>query len=159
MAEKHDVHELVQTITDAATELTGADFGAFFYNIVNESGEAYMLYTLSGVDREHFDKFPMPRNTAVFEPTFAGTSTVRSDDITHDPRYGQNAPYNGQPPGHLPVRSYLAVPVFGRDRNVLGGLFFGHAERGVFTSVQKPLSKPSQDTLAWLWKTHGYIER
>ena len=132
MAEKHDVHELVQTITDAATELTGAAFGAFFYNTVNESGEAYMLYTLSGVDRKHFDNFPMPRNTAVFEPTFSGSSTVRSDDITQDPRYGHHAPFNGQPSGHLPVRSYLAVPVFGRDRAVLGGLFFGHADVGVF---------------------------
>ncbi len=91
-----------------------------------------MLYTLSGVDRKHFDKFPMPRNTAVFEPTFSGSSTVRSDDITQDPRYGHNAPFNGQPSGHLPVRSYLAVPVFGRDRAVLGGLFFGHAGVGVF---------------------------
>src|SRR4029079_7470631 len=41
MTEKHDVHELVQAITDAATELSGADFGAFFYNVVNESGKAY----------------------------------------------------------------------------------------------------------------------
>ncbi len=133
MTEKHDVHELVQAITDAATELSGADFGAFFYNVVNESGEAYTLYTLSGVDRKHFENFPMPRNTEVFGPTFAGTAIVRSDDITLDPRYGKNGPYNGKPPGHLPVRSYLAVPVFGRDRNVLGGLFFGHSEPGIFT--------------------------
>ena len=52
----------------------------------------------------------MPRNTAVFGPTFAGEGTVRSDDITKDPRYGQSAPYHGMPEGHLPVRSYLAVP-------------------------------------------------
>jgi signal transduction histidine kinase len=31
------------------------------------------------------------------------------------------------------VRSYLAVPVVSRTNEVLGGLFFGHAEVGVFT--------------------------
>ncbi|HEX4415311.1 MAG TPA: PAS domain S-box protein [Lacipirellulaceae bacterium] len=133
MTEKSDVRELVQAITDAATELSGAAFGAFFYNVGNAAGEAYMLYTLSGVDRKHFENFPMPRNTDVFGPTFAGTAIVRSDDITLDPRYGHNAPFHGKPPGHLPVRSYLAVPVVGRDRTVLGGLFFGHPEPGVFT--------------------------
>ena len=37
------------------------------------------------------------------------------------------------PKGHLPVRSYLAVPVASRSGEVLGGLFFGHHEAGVFT--------------------------
>ena len=37
------------------------------------------------------------------------------------------------PEGHLPVRSYLAVPVVSRSGEVLGGLFFGHAKPGVFT--------------------------
>jgi signal transduction histidine kinase len=37
------------------------------------------------------------------------------------------------PKGHLPVRSYLAVPVFSRNGSVIGGLFFGHPETGVFT--------------------------
>ena len=75
----------------------------------------------------------MPRNTAVFGPTFAGEGIVRSDDITADPRYGKNAPYHGMPKGHLPVRSYLAAPVKSRSGEVLGGLFFGHPEVGIFT--------------------------
>ena len=37
------------------------------------------------------------------------------------------------PAGHLPVRSYLAVPVISRSGEVIGGLFFGHPEPGVFT--------------------------
>jgi hypothetical protein len=53
----------------------------------------------------------MPRNTGVFEPTFHGKGPVRSDDILKDARYGKNAPYYGMPKGHLPVRSYLAVPI------------------------------------------------
>lgn len=83
-----DLHQVVQLITDAATELSGAEFGSFFYNVINEAGESYLLYTLSGASRVQFANFPMPRNTAVFDPTFLGTAIVRSDDITLDPRYG-----------------------------------------------------------------------
>ena len=128
-----DLERLVQIVTDAGVELSGAQFGAFFYNVVRPDGEAYTLYSLSGAPREAFAKFPMPRNTAVFEPTFRGTATVRSADIVADPRYGKSEPYKGMPPGHLPVRSYLAVPVLSRGGEVLGGLFFGHAQPGMFS--------------------------
>ncbi len=102
-----DLGRLVQTITDASVELTGAQFGAFFYNMMDAQGECYTLYTLSGAPREAFSQFPMPRNTEVFAPTFAGSSVIRSDDITQDPRYGHMEPHRGMPQGHLPVRSYL----------------------------------------------------
>jgi PAS domain S-box-containing protein len=84
MALERDTHAVVQLITDAATELSGAEFGSFFYNVVNAGGESYLLCTLSGAPREKFANFPMPRNTAVFAPTFSGTGIVRSDDITKD---------------------------------------------------------------------------
>jgi signal transduction histidine kinase/DNA-binding response OmpR family regulator len=132
-----DHERLVQTIIDACVSVTGAEFGAFFYNVVDEAGERYMLYSLSGTPREAFAKFPMPRNTAIFEPTFSGTGVVLSDDITRDPRYGRSAPYHGMPPGHLPVRSYLAVPVRSRNGEVLGGLFLGHSAPAVFGELAK----------------------
>ena len=127
-----DLQKIVQAVTDAATEITGAQFGAFFYNVLDAAGASYMLYTLSGVPREAFADFPMPRATDVFGPTFRGEGVVRLDDVTRDPRYGNNAPYYGMPPGHLPVRSYLAAPVISRSGAVIGGLFFGHALPGVF---------------------------
>jgi GAF domain-containing protein len=136
-----DRDRAVQAVTDAATALTTAAFGAFFYNVFNESGESYTLYTISGVPREAFSKFPMPRNTEVFAPTFNGTGVVRSPDITQDSRYGHNAPHYGMPPGHLPVRSYLAVPVKGPSGNVLGGLFFGHPDVGRFTEHHERLAE------------------
>ena len=92
LAAELDLDKLVQEATDAAVALIHAQFGAFFYNVLNEQGESYMLYALSGVPREAFADFPMPRNTAVFAPTFKGEGIVRSDDITQDPRYGKSAP-------------------------------------------------------------------
>ncbi len=45
------------------------------------------------------------------------------------------------PHGHLPVKSYLAVPVISRSQEVLGGLFFGHPEVGVFKDREEDLVK------------------
>lgn len=139
VAAELNVDRIVQIVTDACTELVGAQFGAFFYNVIDDEGESYMLYALSGVPREEFSKFPMPRNTAVFKPTFQGIGVVRSDDILADPRYGKSAPYHGMPEGHLPVRSYLAVPVMSRSGEVIGGLFFGHEEPGKFMQEHEDL--------------------
>ncbi|GAA4922988.1 GAF domain-containing protein [Actinomycetospora succinea] len=137
-----DIDTLVQDATDAATTAVGAAFGAFFYNLINQFGESYTLYTLSGVPREAFSRFPMPRNTEVFAPTFDGTGTLRSDDITADRRFGHNAPYHGMPEGHLPVRSYLAVSVISPSNGeVLGGFFFGHPERSRFTARHEGLAE------------------
>ncbi len=133
LASKLDVDAVMQAVTDAATQLSGASFGAFFYNLTNERGESYTLYTLSGAPREAFARLELPRNTPLFNPTFRGEAVVRSGDITQDPRYGKMAPHYGMPKGHPPVRSYLAVPVLSRSGEVLGGLFFGHPDAGVFT--------------------------
>ena len=133
LAQDLDLDTVFARLTDEATALCRAQFGAFFYNVDDPERGRYMLYTLAGVPREKFAGFPMPRNTDVFAPTFGGHGVVRSDDITKDPRYGKSAPYHGMPAGHLPVRSYLAVPVVSRAGEVHGGLFFGHAETGIFT--------------------------
>jgi PAS domain S-box-containing protein len=129
-----DLHKIVQAVTDAATELTDASFGSFFYNVLDERGASYMLYTLSGVPAAAFEHFPMPRATDLFGPTFRGEGVIRIDDVHKDPRYGKNSPYYGMPEGHLPVVSYLAVPVISRAGEVMGGLFFGHTEPKAFTA-------------------------
>ncbi|HEY8565436.1 MAG TPA: PAS domain S-box protein [Beijerinckiaceae bacterium] len=139
LAGELDLERAVQTVTDAGVAITGAGFGAFFYNVLNERGESLMLYTLSGAERSSFDRFGMPRATSVFRPTFKGESVIRSNDILVDPRYGLNTPHRGMPEGHLPVRSYLAVPVTSRSGEVIGGLFFGHPEPGRFSERHERL--------------------
>jgi PAS domain S-box-containing protein len=135
-----DLQKLVQRVTDVGTELTAAKYGAFFYNTQDDRGESYVLFTLSGAPREAFEKFGLPRNTAMFGPTFRGEGVIRLPDVLLDSRYGRNAPHRGQPEGHLPVRSYLAVPVMSRAGGVIGGLFFGHPEPGVFTERSERLA-------------------
>ncbi len=132
IASQLDLDKIVNAVVAAGVQLTGAEFGAFFYNVIGEDGEAFLLYALSGADPDAFSAFPHPRATPVFAPTFHGEGVIRSDDITRDPRYGKMAPHHGMPAGHLPVRSYLAVPVVSRSGEVIGGLFFGHAEPARF---------------------------
>jgi signal transduction histidine kinase/ActR/RegA family two-component response regulator len=139
LAAELDMPRLVQGLTDAARELTGAEFAAYFYNVSDGKGERYMLYALSGAAREAFAGFPMPRNTGIFAPTFEGRGIVRYDDVRRAPEFGRNPPYHGMPQGHLPVASYLAVPVISRSGEVLGGLFFGHREVGVFTDREEQI--------------------
>jgi len=139
ISEDLNLNNILQKVTDSTTELTGAEFGAFFYNQTDEKGQSFGLYALSGAPREAFENFSMPRNTELFHSTFSGEGVVRIDDIIKDPRFGNNPPYYGMPEGHLPVVSYLAVPVISRSGEIIGGLFFGHSEAGKFTPDHEQL--------------------
>ena len=133
LASTLDLQALVQAVTDAATKLSGAEFGAFFYNTTTDGGDAFLLYTLSGAPPEAFARFGQPRATPLFGPIFRGERPIRTDDVLQDPRYGSMAPHHGMPDGHPPVRSFLAVPVRSRSGDVIGGLFFGHSRTHVFS--------------------------
>ncbi|WP_133480120.1 ATP-binding protein [Cognatilysobacter segetis] len=134
MLHEFELPRMVQAVTDTATRLSGAAFGAFFYNVDDNEGGSFMLYSLSGLPMERFASYPHPRATPIFGPTFRGEGTVCIDDVLADPRYGQWPPHHGMPPGHPPVRSYLAVPVKSDGGDVLGGVFLGHHAPGVFTA-------------------------
>jgi PAS domain S-box-containing protein len=145
-----DLDTVLQRVTELATQLSGAEFGAFFYNVTEENGDAYLLYTLSGAPREAFEAFGHPRATPLFGPTFRGEKPIRLADVLEDSRYGQWAPHHGMPASHLPVRSYLAVPVISRTGEVIGGLFFGHSSTNVFSerSERSVVAVASQASIA-----------
>ncbi len=154
LAAELSLERLVQTVTDAAAELTGAEFGAFFYSTIDDRPEAYALSTVGGSaavgsteaaapgsgapggDTTKFDsltKFPIPADAPILQQTFRGQGPVRSDDILSDPRYAHSLGGHAPPAAMPPVRSYLAIPVVSRSGEVLGGLFFGHSRPGAFT--------------------------
>jgi len=140
LAAQLDSEKLVQEVTDIATALIGAQFGAFLHNVVNEKGELNMLCAHSGLDGGPFPEFPLVRNSDLMGPTFRGESIVRSDDVTQDPRYG-NGTSAHQPDHQEPkIRSYLAVPVIARSGEVLGGLFFGHSSPGKFATSHEAIA-------------------
>jgi len=135
-----DLERLLQAVTDAARGFTRAQFGAFYYDALDPSGDRYRLFALSGPERDAFERFGLSRNRALLEETFSGKGIVRLDDVTEDPRYHEQAPHVGTADGQLAVRSYLAVPIVGRRGAVFGGLVLGHAARGVFTGTAERLA-------------------
>jgi PAS domain S-box-containing protein len=124
---------IVESALDAGLKLSGAAFGAFFYNNIGDDGSPYQLVKLAGKGTEAFSAFPLPRPTAVFAESFLHERVLRSADILKDPRYGHNSPFHGMPPNHPPVRSYLSIPVLGRTGETLGALIYGHPEPAVFS--------------------------
>lgn len=139
LAGELDRERLVQAVVDAGRDLSGAAFAAFFYTVESDGDELLQLYALSGADVSDFESFGMPRATDIFGPTMRGEAILRIDDVLEDPRYGNNPPHSGMPEGHLPVRSYLAVPVSTRGGDVFGGLFFGHPDVGVFDQAAEDI--------------------
>ena len=133
LAAELNFDRLVQVVTDAGVRLVGAEFGAFYYTTTNEHGEKHMLYSLSGLRRDAFDSSSLPYSVEAFAPMFKSEGIVRSDDILFDPRYKQHATAFAVPMGQLAVRSYLALPVISRNGELLGGMFFGHRNAGVFS--------------------------
>ena len=131
LAGELDVERLMQTVTDAGTELAGAQAGAFFYNITDAAGDAHVLSSFSGQRRETFDRFPLPRTRTQLKEEFGVDGMIRSDDVIRDPRYRAPTPHTGVAE-QSSVRSYLAVPIVSRSGQVMGGMFLGHTEPGMF---------------------------
>ena len=134
LASQRDLKSLLQTVTDAATGISGARFGAFSYHGKDSDGDLFTLYTLSGAAPAEFAQFGQPHATDLFAPSLGAEGVVRSDDITADPRYAGANPFSASAHGQSAVRSYLAVPVIARSGEVLGSLFFGHPEPGIFSA-------------------------
>jgi signal transduction histidine kinase/CheY-like chemotaxis protein len=123
LASSLDLQSLLQTATDAGTRLSGAQFGAFVYRVSPLEGDPYSLYAVCGPPPEVLEGFGAPR----------GEGVVRLGDVRKDPRFDPTAPLHATPLAHLPIRSYLAVPVTSRSHAVLGTLLFGHRDCDVFT--------------------------
>ncbi len=123
-----DSQQLLQKVTDTTTELIKAELGAFFYNTVDEKGEALLLKTFSGTSEEAFGMFEIPPDTKILNTIFQGEEILRSDDITKDLRFSNNYILK-----NVSGISYLAVPVFSKSGSIVGGLFYTHSEAGKFT--------------------------
>ena len=156
-----DIAVLLQTVIDAATQVSGAAFGAFFYrddmtavpapagvanaanaDLVDPIADAKAapsaragtpMLALAGILLPPPGQFDSLRTAALFGVAWGDGQTVRCADVTTEARYGATASYFGVDGRDSPVRSFLAVPVTLRSGATVGGLFFGHPEVGVFT--------------------------
>jgi signal transduction histidine kinase/DNA-binding NarL/FixJ family response regulator len=127
-----DLATVVQTATDEATVLTGAEIGAFFRRVVEEERDSFELDALAGVPRDAISEAETPMGPPPFDAGFTGDAVIRLNDTEADPSLGPNERRLGMPPGPLPVRSYLAVPITLPGGELVGALAFGHSRPGAF---------------------------
>ena len=121
-----DLPSLLQETVDAATRISGARFGAFYYDAEHEAdaaGNEPLLTVAQAVN---------------------GVSAQQAAAIAFDLRMGpamrhndlQTAPDDGTEEGHdgAPVlRSCLSLPVRSRSGQLLGRLLLGHPQPGMFS--------------------------
>ncbi len=128
-----DLAVLLRTVTDAGVELIGAEFGALFSGRISPENDHFLLYALSGIGREAFDALPLPREIGLVGPILTDSRIFRWDDVSRDPKYAEAIASHPLQDGASTVRSYLAVPLVSRSGVVIGALFFGHSQAGVFS--------------------------
>jgi PAS domain S-box-containing protein len=124
LARQRDLRSLLQTVTDAATGISGARCGAFLYHGLGGDGQPVTLTALAGAATDDFAHFGDGAESA--------NSVLRCADIGTAPGCGA-VPQCCMAHGHPALRSYLAVPVVSRSGEVLGRMMFGHPEAAVFT--------------------------
>ena len=136
LASKLELSDLLHTVTDAATELSGAQFGAFFYKLPDGAVGDYTLQSVAGARKDAFEAIGQLRARALLAPTLQAGTIYRADDISHGSQEAQRARTS---PAYTPVRSCLAVPVISRSGEVIGHLLFGHSVAGVFNERSERL--------------------
>ena len=124
-----DLERLVQIVTDAGVELSGAQFGAFFYNSCVRTARSYTLYTSRERRAKLLRAFRCRAIRQVFEPTFRGKASVRSADILADPRYGKSEPYRGCRPAICRSEAIWLYRVVSRGAKCLAACSSGTPSR------------------------------
>jgi PAS domain S-box-containing protein len=107
------VERVVQLATDEAAALTKAEWGALFYRVPSDQDEGPARFAVSGVPRETLERLDMAEGEAPTREVLGR---------------------------QLSVRDYLSVPVVSRSGQVLGRMFFGHSQAGVFTEEHERLA-------------------
>src|SRR5450830_90395 len=119
---------LLQETVDAATRISGARFGAFYYGADHDEHHLHK----SGGDHEA----PLPAARAV-----SGISARQAEAIDIDLRQGPGMRHNDllaapeqRADGAPVLRSCLSMPVRSRSGQLLGRLLLGHPQAGMFSA-------------------------
>jgi signal transduction histidine kinase len=121
VASRLDMDSLLSAITDATTDLSSAEFGAFFYasgdsqNLVCQAVSGRLVQQPSDLKPLAASSLDLPENGDVVQ--FDESKTAELARVL----------------GLTDLRSLLACPVLDASGDLMGALVFGHSEPGVFT--------------------------
>ncbi len=143
-----DIGRVLRRVTEEATRLLGAQMGAFLTSPTEPGATEFEPHTIAGVSASTFAKLGRPRATSLFSGTVHGRAVQRFTDVTRDPRYGKNEPFQGIPEGHPPVRSFMSAPVSARSGEVVGILLFAHERPGQFARMHEEILRGAAAQMA-----------
>ena len=121
VASKLDLTALLQAITDATVEVSGAECGGFFRK--EPQSPNFTCQTVSGPLGIALQNCSLVN---VDELTATDQQLIRVDDFATD-----NHPFPISP--HLPIRSFLALNVRNSTGEIAGALVFAHRSPAIFT--------------------------
>ena len=110
-----DLPALLQETVDAATRISGARFGAFFYH--DDEQATHRARAVSGISLRQAD--------AIAAELRQGPAMRRNDLLAAPDGHAGAAP---------PLRSCLSLPVSSRSGYLLGRLLLGHPQAGMFSA-------------------------
>ena len=132
VASEFSLPVILRRITEAATELVGARYGAL--GVLDASRTALSEFITVGIDDEQIRRIGhLPEGHGILGLLIVDPVPLRLSDLNaHPDRYGF-------PPNHPPMTSFLGVPILLRDE-VFGNFYFTDKIGGeVFTDVDEEL--------------------
>jgi PAS domain S-box-containing protein len=134
-----DMKKLVQSVTDATTEICGAEFGVFFYRDQDDKAPVFKLHSLSGSHQSRFTGFYSSRVLSAITPLFYSEQIIRINDIGKDIEPGVANVLRSQGIKSFPFTSYMIMPVISKNGELFGGMFFGHSLPDIFNDRSEVL--------------------
>ncbi len=130
VASQLDLTTLLQAIIDATTDLTGADFGAFFHR--DETGGNWRLQVASGPARAALDGLTVQAGIDFFGQDFAARAELHATAGEAPVASCGESDFARALAGRFELQSCLTIPV-ASETQTLGAMVFGSAARNAFT--------------------------
>lgn len=113
---QHTLAAVLQKVVDAAREVVGARYAAL--GVLAPDGASLSEFVTSGMTAKQREKIgALPKGKGVLGVVIRKPKPIRVPDIT------KHAQSTGFPANHPPMRSFLGVPILGREGKVFGNLY------------------------------------
>lgn len=139
IASKLDIPDILQLVTDSFRQVTGAVWGLFIYNMAANGEEAQLHFTYSGISEEEFQVWYHTTGQDFYISLLSDDRTRRVDNFAETTGYDPKIIESTTSLGHLPIVSYMGVPVLYGSGEVIGRMSMGHTLPGKFTQAHEEL--------------------
>ena len=127
LAAELELDRLVAAVVDAATQVTGAEFGILFHSPHGEDSEPRLSFSLSSESSFGPADVSPALAGSILSQAFAERRVSLIENTAMTVLAPDQMAVLDMLPPTIRACSYLAVPLISRSGSVMGGLFFGHS--------------------------------